>query len=136
MFEIHVSLSLSLSLSLSRTHTHTHTHIQLGTQTATQTIIKAKRLLDTNDTQDWAILNETMSTRVIAAYGQSDTFGYHGATHRATTKIDFYNEALSPEVFFYLMCVSSKTLTLTNFYYIHRLNLLPLIMIPMYQHLM
>ena len=69
-----------------------------GTQTTESTVIVVRRKLDTGDTQDWPILNETMSTRVMLAYGNTDDFGYHGNDQRATTKIDFYNEDLSPAI--------------------------------------
>jgi len=68
-----------------------------GMQTTQKTIITVKRKLDTNDTQDWPILNESMATRVMAAYGSSDTFSYHGSSQRATTKIDFFDEMQSPD---------------------------------------
>ena len=65
-------------------------------QGSSETIFRARRKLDTGDTQDWQILNNSHATRVIAAYGMSDTFSYHGVDYRMSTKIDFFNELESP----------------------------------------
>ena len=65
-------------------------------------IFEATRDLDTGDLQDRAIQDdshiETPAHRVIVAWGNSDTFMYHGA-NRATGALRFYQDPLIPSTF-------------------------------------
>ncbi|CAM9465936.1 unnamed protein product [Choristocarpus tenellus] len=60
-------------------------------------VFEAKRLLITNDTQDWPLLNDTVEgaspTKIIAAWGDTSTISYHGLTNRMTGSVVFYGEA-------------------------------------------
>jgi len=66
-------------------------------------MIEFKRLLDTNDPQDKPIFKDTSSLvsphRVIAAWGDSDQYGYHGL-NRARGAIRFYGAGDDASTFF------------------------------------
>ncbi|CAM9701321.1 unnamed protein product, partial [Choristocarpus tenellus] len=59
-------------------------------------VFEAERLLITNDTQDWPLVNDTVEgaspTRVIAAWGDTSAISYHGLTNRVTGSVVFYGE--------------------------------------------
>lgn len=58
--------------------------------------IEAFRLLDTMDSQDTKITNDSWpaidGTRIIAAWGDSARIQYHGAANRVTGQVRFFNQ--------------------------------------------
>jgi len=65
--------------------THQDWHLMSGTQVAGVTSLTFYRRLDTCDDQDLAILEGT--TRVIYAYGPTDTVAYHGPQQRGAKSL-------------------------------------------------
>lgn len=68
-------------------------------------IFEATRLLDTQDTQDRPIIDDTstiiLPTRVIAAWGDDVNPGYHGTNNRVRGSIRFYGPAAGEELAFF-----------------------------------